>query len=75
MFVYFQMENNTGVQTRQIIVNGQQATIKTEPNDGQTLISSPNSAEQKQGNKFVVTPDYIQQSEYLVLQSLVYYVT
>lgn len=47
-------------------MNGQQATLKNEPKELQIITNSNDSpllSDQKQGNKFVLTPDYIQQSK------------
>lgn len=60
--------NNTlGQNTRQVVVNGQQTAIKTETTGETPLLNSANLVEQKHGNKFVLTPDYIQQSKYIFI--------
>lgn len=48
--------------TRQVIVNGQQTIVKQEPSESGTPSITAGVPDPKQGNKFVITPDYIQQS-------------
>lgn len=57
-----QVESGTET-TRQVIVNGQQTIVKQEPSEPGTPSITAGVADPKQGNKFVITPDYIQQSK------------